>query len=364
MSEPSSETPREILRMPKDGIGLEAEGLRIAARAAGIPTDVVVGRRLGQTRPWLRLRVGERVYCYARGTLRHGTDDAADPLGPHVNGDLARLTGNKAAVKDRLRAAGLATPEGALFGDDAQEAALAYAARLARPVCIKPNGGWAGWYVYPGLTQPHQMVAAFRKARRFRRGVLVEESVPGEVFRFFYLAPDCVAAKLNRSPSVVGDGRSTVAALIQARNDALRERESPVFKIVSEGPDLRRALRAQGLRQDSVPEGGRRITLNHVSNIRRGGETHDGLSGTHPSYRKVAEAAFATIPGLKIAALDMMVVDRAQAAAPGNHWVLEINSSPTITDFQFPWTGVAQDVPGMVIAFLQREARQGLTRAG
>ncbi|KQT56081.1 hypothetical protein ASG52_24485 [Methylobacterium sp. Leaf456] len=342
--------------MPADGIGLEAEGLRIAARAAGIPTDVVLGRRLGRSRPWLRLRVGTRTYCYARGTLRHGSDDPADPLGAHVNGPLARFTADKAAVKERLRAVGIATPEGALFAGDAQEDAIAYALSLGRPVCIKPNGGWAGWYVYPGLTSAPRMVAAFRKARRFKCGVLVEHNVPGDVFRFFYLAPDCVAAKLNRSPSVTGDGRSTLGALIEARNARLRERDTAVFKMVVDGPDLRRALRAQALSLETVPEDGRRITLNHVSNIRRGGETHDGISGTDPSYRAIAETAFRSIEGLKIAALDMMVVDRTQPAAPGNHWVLEINSSPTITDFQFPWTGIAQDVPGMVIGFLQREA--------
>ncbi len=29
----------------------------------------------------------------------------------------------------------------------------------------------------------------------------------------------------------------------------------------------------------------------------------------------------------------MMVADRSRPAAPGNHWVIEINSSPGISDF-------------------------------
>ncbi|GAB6845796.1 hypothetical protein JCM2811A_47980 [Methylorubrum rhodinum] len=43
-------------------------------------------------------------------------------------------------------------------------------------------------------------------------------------------------------------------------------------------------------------------------------------------------------------------------AAPGNHWVLEINSSPGIGDVLHPWSGEPQDVGAMLVAFLQRQA--------
>ncbi len=340
-----------------DDIGPDAAALCLAARREGVETDIVVGARRGVPEAWLRLHVDGRRFLYRQGVLLHGHDDPDRPFGPHVNGADAARTTDKERTKAILAAAGIPLPEGRLFAEDAQADAVAYAAALGGPVCIKPNRGWAGQYVSIGRAAPPEWGAAFRKARRIAGGVLVERALPGEVLRLFYVAPDCVAVKLHRAPGVAGDGRSTVAALIERRNERRALPGLAAHGPIRRDAELHRALAAQALTLESVPETGAWVRLGIVSNLTRGADSLDGRIGTDPSYVAVAVQACRAFPQLRIGAVDMMVTERDRPAADGNHWVLEINSSPGIADFLYPWSGAPQDVGARIIAFLQGAAR-------
>ncbi len=121
--------------------------------------------------------------------------------------------------------------------------------------------------------------------------MLVERGLSGEVLRLFYVAPDCVAVKVNRAPGVMGDGRSTIAALIDQRNNLLARPGMDSHVPIRRDADMQRALAAQALTLDAVPVEGTWVRLGFVSNISRGGESIDGRTGTDPSYFAVAVQA-------------------------------------------------------------------------
>ncbi|MBP0650013.1 hypothetical protein J8J40_23500, partial [Mycobacterium tuberculosis] len=92
----------------------------------------------------LRLSIGGAVFDYASGVLRRVAPDAPDGRGRHVNGASFDTVYPKQGAKDFLAARGFSVPEGRAFAPDAVEAALAYAATLGGPVCVKPNHGKKG----------------------------------------------------------------------------------------------------------------------------------------------------------------------------------------------------------------------------
>lgn len=328
--------------------------VRGVARQLGVETEVgVFPTASGTPMLWLAVQVGTTLWHMRRGTWRL---DAAGSPGEHINGAAADLMLDKSATKALLSAAGLPVPRGRVFASDAVWGAIAYAAGLGRPVCVKPNDGRRGVLVFPGCRTPNAIAAAFARVARRHADVLVEESVPGDVIRYFYVRPRAIAVKLSRPASVVGDGALSVEALIAAKNEERVVRAVPGHHAIVIDRDLRATLRAQGLRLDGVPEAGRRVMLRRVSNGAFGADSLECAEDVHPSYARQVEAACAAVPGVRISAIDMKVLDRHAPASSRNHWILELNGSPGVLPYHHPWEGRPQDVIGPILRHLAEEA--------
>jgi len=326
-----------------------------AAHRRGIDYDIVLGTSWPMSRPkrpWLRLSVGACVFYYRLGRiLRAGRDG---DLGRHVNGSAATLTRNKQRTKEVLVRAGYPTPPGRLFRIDALDQALLYAAECRGEICVKPNRGGKGDLVFPMLRDADAIYRACLDVAEGYEELLVEASVPGEVWRYFYVHPRVVAVKHSRPASVVGDGGTTVLGLIDGKN-AERERRRVIghFPIPS-GPALTAMLARQGLTLESVVPAERLVFLNAASNGALGADSITCVEGgPHPLYVQRIEAACHAIPNLLVGAIDTVIRNPEQPPSDGNFWILEINSSPGVLPYHFPWEGAAQDICGEIIALLE-----------
>jgi D-alanine-D-alanine ligase-like ATP-grasp enzyme len=106
-----------------------------------------------------------------------------------------------------------------------------------------------------------------------------------------------------------------------------------------------------------VIEAGRSISLSPVSNFARGGgEAINIGSELDPSYTELARRAFEALPGLKLGGMDMAISEPDKPASDTNCSVIEINSSPLIDAFYFPWVGEPQDTAASIVRMLRREA--------
>jgi D-alanine-D-alanine ligase-like ATP-grasp enzyme len=197
------------------------------------------------------------------------------------------------------------------------------------------------------------MARAFERVAEQFEQILVEESIPGDIFRYYYVAPRVVGVKLSRPASVVGDGRSTIAALIDAKNLERRARALPGHRLLTVTSDLHTTLARQGFGLTTVPPAGRRVTLRSNSNVSAGADTIECVAAVHPTYARQVEAACRAFPGLRIAAVEVKIFDCRQPATPRNHCFIEVNSSPALVQFHHPWEGEPQDVAGAVVAHLR-----------
>lgn len=327
--------------------------LRDAATRMGIATDaLLLDRGGGRTAMHLALYLESSTWQFRAGVLR-AAPAAAATRGPHINGAAVSVTTDKMATKNALDRAGLAVPRGRLFGRDGVYGAIAFAAGLGGPVCVKPNRGRKGILVHPGRRTPDAIAAAFEAVARRYDEILVEESVSGEVVRYFYVRPRAVAVKISRPANVVGDGIRTIADLIHLKNAERARRALPGHHPIVIDAALAAALAVHGLSLESVPPAGRRVLLLPISNGAAGADSIECADTTDPSYARAVEAAGAAIPGLRISAIDMIVRDRRVPANPRNHWFLELNSSPGLLPYHYPWEGRPQDVAGAILQHLR-----------
>ncbi|MFN7135761.1 MAG: hypothetical protein ACK4N5_27055, partial [Myxococcales bacterium] len=134
-----------------------------------------------------------------------------------------QLSNNKYVSRRLIAAAGVPVVEDALIEDLSSERDHAIArellARFGRLV-VKPNWGNRGVGVVAGVRDFDRLEAAFDFAREldFDEEVLLERELPGRHLRVAVIGGRFAAACLIDHVVLVGDGRSSIAALIEALN--------------------------------------------------------------------------------------------------------------------------------------------------
>lgn len=241
----------------------------------------------------------------------------------------ANLVRNKAATSDFLAKAGIPVPKQALIIDESQ---LKHAAEaLGFPLVCKPADLDGGQGVHLHLEDLPSLVKAYRQCRELSKQVLVQPQVQGRDYRLTVYAGECVWA-IERVPArVIGNGKDTVAALIDHEN-ARPERSvtghSPLKPLpgVDSAKDL---LKAQNLKPSSVPEKGQIVVLSHLPNVAAGGQPVPIFSEVHPDNAELA-ATVARLCRLDLAGIDLIMRDIRRSWRVTGAWVIEVNAQPDI----------------------------------
>lgn len=188
-------------------------------------------------------------------------------------------------------ALGLPTPRYALVKEAAELTAAV--AKVGWPCATKPLDLGGGKGVSAGHQTPQALAAGFQHARAASEGpVMVEAFVPGEDHRLM-VVDGRLRAVIRREPAqVVGDGRQTVAQLVQALN-AVRDERSLVASgflrpIRLDGVALQH-LAGQGAGPQTVLAPGQRVRLRSTANLSSGGFCTDVTGQEHPQLRAMAE---------------------------------------------------------------------------
>lgn len=278
----------------------------LAGMVAAIPgqvrdeTAVVLAdaaQRLGVPWRWAaaypgRLAIGEG----RRQTLFDGSSSLSAPvLGVAIGG-------NKLAAKRYLEAFRIPTvPDRIVARPDAAPAA---AAELGYPVVVKPMDGSLGKGVSLDVRTPDAVRAAADKAFGAGSAIMLEPYLALADFRAIMVGGD-IAMIFQRHPAyVVGDGRTTVAALLAGLNQAVAEQRQPFPSRypVQVDDDVHRTLANAGLSLDAVPAAGRRVVLRTSPLRSRGGYTLDVTAAAHPSVAALLRrvAALTRLPVVSV----------------------------------------------------------------
>jgi cyanophycin synthetase len=175
--------------------------------------------------------------------------------------------------------------------------------------------------------------------------------VRGDEHRLLVVGGRLVAAARGETAWVTGDGRATVAQLIddQLNSDPRRgsTEDYPLNVIrVDEDAAVGLELKRQGIGADSIPAQGRRILIQRNGNV-----AIDVTDRVHPGVAATVALA-ARVVGLDIAGIDLVAEDIARPLAEQGGAIVEVNAGPGLLMHLKPAEGTPQPVGRAIVDHL------------
>lgn len=261
------------------------------------------------------------------------------------------ISSDKQLTKTLLKTVGVPVPDGrpATDAEDAWQAAC----EIGTPVVVKPRDTDYGHGISMNLTTREQVLAAYEAAREESSHVLVEQYAAGNDYRLLVVGGQMIAAVRRDPPQVIGDGRTTIEALVEELNrDPKRgfDHLAPLKKVYLNSV-ARSVLHDQGYAPDSVPPAGARVYLRRNSHLRNGGSCTDVTDQVHPEVAARAVEATQVI-GLNIAGLDVVAQDIGRPLEDQGGVILEVNAEPALKMHLNPTYGKSRPVGEAILTTL------------
>ncbi len=207
-------------------------------------------------------------------------------------------------------------------------AAYRYARELGWPVYLKPCRRSQGEGIALA-TKRSEFYDAARSIFRRDRTLLVQERCCGRDYRLVVLDGDVISAYERVPLTVIGDGGSTIAELLNEKQRDF-DAEGRDTTIPVSDPRLGAMLRRQRLRLASVLPRGHAVRLLEVANLSCGGTSIDITEQLHSDINNLAGKIAAALD-LRFAGVDLLTADATQPL--GDYVVLEVNSAPGLDHY-------------------------------
>ena len=208
------------------------------------------------------------------------------------------------------------------------------------PVVTKPAAGTGGGR---GVTTRIASTEGLRRgiaiAAKFDETVLVEEFIEANSYRLLYLDGELLDAIWRRSPTVVGNGRSTIDELVNAENQL---RESAVdlraLSFITKTKEYDNQLAHLGLARRTIPAAGDVVMVKSVVNQNNASENERVLDVIHPSI--VAKCAdICRRAKLRFVGVDLLAADIGRDWNEQQVYVNELNTTPGLHHHVLTATG-------------------------
>ena len=234
-----------------------------------------------------------------------------------------RRCDHKGLTREVMTRAGLRVPAGReATGDDADVAFLEEWGDLV----VKPARGEQGWGITVGVTTVPDLHDAIDAARDVHPEVLLEQRCPGEDVRVVVIGGEVVAAAVRRPATVVGDGRSSIAELVERLGEA--KTAAGVEPVAMDDTTLA-CIATAGHGPDDVLASGERLAVRRTANLHTGGTITDITDTLAPALADVARRAADAID-IPVLGLDLMVPDLDGA----DYVVIEANEQPGLANHE------------------------------
>ncbi len=208
----------------------------------------------------------------------------------------------------------------------------AAAARFGLPLVLKPTSlrlGQGMQLVYRAA----DIDDAWAVSSGFGQKVVAESYIPGNEYRVLVIDGALVSVLLRVPATVTGDGRATIAELVERESrDPRRGGEADGFPLEPIATDTlaERYLESRGLTYASVPDAGEVVQVHPLPMIRHGGGGRlDVTDQVHPENRRMAERAVGVF-GLDVAGIDLRMPDIARSWREVGAGICEVNPQPNL----------------------------------
>ncbi len=240
-----------------------------------------------------------------------------------------KMAGNKVLTNRLLAERGLRVVRHLSYDLGRLGLASAFLRELDRPAVVKPaRESGAGQGVTTGVTTQARLGAASRAAARATRDLMIEEQVAGASFRLLVLGGRLVDAIRRDPPTVVGDGRTTIQALMGLETSRrLETSEVRALHPLTLDIEARFHLEDQKLSPGAVPAAGQAVQVKSVVNQNASHENHSVRGDLHPSLVRLAQD-LAEWLGIEFVGIDLMTSDPSVPLEVSGGQIGEVNTTP------------------------------------
>jgi cyanophycin synthetase len=297
--------------------------------------------------PWIRLN--------DQSLIQFGHGKYQQRIQATVTGRTSQIAVELASDKEEtnkiLGNLGLPVPRQRLV--QRQVDAVSAAERIGYPVVVKPYNGNHGRGVGINLTTPEQVRTAFAVAQEISRSVIVEKFITGHDHRMVVIDGHLVAVSKRMPGHVVGDGRHTVAELVDEVNKDPRRGvgHEKVLTRIEFDHQADRLLAEKGYDRNTIPAPGEVVFLRSTANLSTGGTAEDVTDIVHPDNVEMAVRAIKAI-GLDVGGVDFLSPDISESYKEVGGGICEVNAAPGFRMHLAPSSGKPRDVAGATIDML------------
>jgi cyanophycin synthetase len=314
----------------------------------GPSTESIIAEASARDIPWMNINSRAMIqlgYGIYQKRLQATLSNYTGILG-------VELACDKEATKGILRASGIPVPRGTVIKSIKYlEEAIAGVGGF--PIVIKPLNGNHGRGIGIDLQSMLAAEDAFEIAQQVSEDVIVERFHQGRDHRVLVINGKVVAVAERIPAHIYGDGRSTIAELIEITNsDPLRGdgHDNVLTKIILDRTSLD-ILQRQNYTLETVLESGKICYLRATANLSTGGIAVDRTDDIHPENIWLAQRA-ARIIGLDIAGIDVVTSDISQPLRVTDSVIVEVNAAPGFRMHTAPSIGTPRNVAEPVISML------------
>ncbi len=239
-----------------------------------------------------------------------------------------RIARDKVSSKALMRSLGVKTPDFKMVST--LEELEKTSDQLGYPCVVKPTSLGGGKGVTANIKSKAELAAAFNLARTYSTGALmVEKHLPGDDYRIVVIRGKMLLALRRVPSSIIGDGQSTVAQLIDKVNENRTRNliKSRYLVRINNDATLHSHLNTQSVKLEDVLNAGQRVTLRSNANRSTGGVAFDVTNEIHPEIRAMAEQLSQSF-GLAAAGMDYLTTDITKSPEEVDGGFIEANGTP------------------------------------
>jgi len=299
--------------------------------------------------PWIRLNNNSLVQ-FGHGKYQQRIQATITSQTKHI---AVEISCDKEDTHNMLSDLGLPVPQQRLVYSPAE--AVRAARRIGYPIVVKPLDGNHGRGVSINLTEDAQVEVAFQEAKdqSRSRGILLEQFVTGMDHRMLVVNGELVAVAKRVPGHVVGDGKHTIAQLVDIVNQDPRRGigHEKVLTNLELDKQAERLLSAAGHTAETVLPKGEAFYLRSTANLSTGGTAIDMTDVCHPDNKDMAERTIKAV-GLDVGGVDFLTNDITKSYKDIGGAIVEVNAAPGFRMHVAPSEGQSRDVSGKVMDML------------
>ncbi|MGC8775705.1 MAG: hypothetical protein ACP5QN_00070 [Minisyncoccia bacterium] len=304
------------------------ENLKIALRSKIFISEILKNK--------FKVFIGKSIFGYTNNFLVKINNKEIYfqglPIADHLNYKI-NLIDNKNYVKKILIENNFPVPQGKVFWFWEKNKALKYGKKLGWPLVVKPKNGTFARHITSNILNDLDLKKGINKALEYAPSFLIEEYIPGFVFRATVIDFEKVFCVKQIPANVCGNGQSTILELVNKKNsNPLRGNPHDKNFILSKiliNNTTDELLKQKGYTYNSVPNQGEVVYLQKDPFLRLGGDLEDVTFKIHPDNKKMFQN-IAKLFNILVVGIDFVALDIAQSYKNQKCGILELNTLPSI----------------------------------